>query len=230
VSNTPSNQLYFDALRKMCGKRTIIFGEDPAGYDQLLTLVASDVKPRTMREWLVVKDIVDAQWEFWRIRGFKAGVLNAALLPTLTKEITAAKGKDVTSSERQIIREQLLRVLTDQDGARENFAVLLAESHLTMEGIATAAFRNQMPLQLEVDKHADAAHDRRNRAYAELDALQERSPSRGGTPSLPSAAQDIRHIEAPGSIAPAHPAEGKSDAEPTGESGGQVIDDVAGRP
>jgi hypothetical protein len=227
VSNTPPDQLFINALRTIFGKRTMIFGEDPARYDQLLILVAADVKPRTMREWLVVKDIVDAQWEFWRIRGFKAGVLNAALPHMLTREIAAAAGKEVTSKERQIMRAQLLRVLTNQEGSRESFAVLLEEFHLTMEGIATAVFQSQMPLQLEVDKHADAAHDRRNRAYAELEALQERSRSRVDTPRE---AQNIQHIEAPGSIVPAHPAEERSDAEPTSESGGRVVDDDPDRP
>jgi hypothetical protein len=227
VSNTPSDQL-IDDLRTIFGKRTIIFGEDPARYDQLLSLVAADVKPRTTREWLVVKDIVDAQWEFARIRGFKAGVLNATLLHVLTREITAAAGKEVTSKERQIMREQLLRVLTHEAGARESFTDLLAENHLTMEGIATAAFQAQMPLQLEVDKHADAAHDRRNRAYAELDSVQERLASR--VERSASEAQNIQHVEAPGSIAAAHPAQGRSDAEPTSEGGGQVVGDEAGRP
>jgi hypothetical protein len=69
VSSSPSDEVFLNALRTIFGKRSIIFGEDPALYDHLLVLVAADVKPQTMREWLVVKDIVDSQWEFWRIRG-----------------------------------------------------------------------------------------------------------------------------------------------------------------
>jgi hypothetical protein len=237
VSSPPSYEVCINALRTIFGKRTIIFGEDPARYDQLLALVAADVRPQTMREWLVVKDIVDAQWEFWRIRGFKAGVLNAVLPYVIIRQIADATGKEVTYKQKQIMREQLLRVLTDKTGARETFAALLAEYQLTMDGIATAAFQPQMQLQLELDKQADAAHDRRNAAYAELELLQERSSSRSGAATFPGSPQNMRHIEAPGSIAPADPADAPphvapdrspaetGDAEPVGESSAPVVDD-----
>jgi hypothetical protein len=215
VSSTPSRDVFIEALRTIFGKRTIIFGEDPARYDQLLTLVAADVNPRTMREWLVVKDIVDAQWEFWRIRGFKAGVLNVALPGIIAQKIKGVTGKDLTNKETKLMREQLLRVLNDEPGAREAFATLLAEYQLTMEGIATSAFQQQMPLQLELDKHADAAHARRNGAYAEFEALRERPSPRADTPSFPASPPSMSHIEAGGSIAPAHPAESPpQDPEP----------------
>jgi hypothetical protein len=236
VSNSSSDEMFINALRKIFGKRSIIFGEDPARYDELLVLVAADVRPRTMREWLVVKDIVDAQWEFWRIRGFKAGVLHLALPSLITKQMKAAAGKELTSKTTKFVREQLVRVLTGEDGAREAFASVLAEYQLTMDDLATLAFREQMPLQLEIDNRADAAHNRRNGAYAELESLREQI-SRADTPSLP-----MRYIDAPGSIVPTDPvdAAGRGPAtdrtptktmppptDPTRASGDHVVDDDA---
>jgi hypothetical protein len=49
------------------------------------------------------------------------------------------------------LREQLLRVLNDEPGARESCALLLAEYQLTIEGIATKVFQTQMPLELDAD-------------------------------------------------------------------------------
>lgn len=238
MSSSPSHEGFIQALRTIFGKRTIIFGEDPGRYDYLLALVAADVKPQTMREWLLVKDIVDAQWEFWRIRGFKAGLMNIALPEVIANKIKAATGKELTHKEASHMRQQLLRVLNDEEKARESFATLLAESQLTMDGIATSVFEQQMPVQLQIDLRADAAHERRNRAYAELEALREQTSARVDTPSLPSSAQSIRQIDAPGSIAPEHPAEtqeaGREQpqtraAEPLTEGGTRRIDEQADR-
>jgi hypothetical protein len=248
VSTSPSDEVFINALRTIFGKQAIIFGEDPAQYDRLLALVAADVKPQTMREWLMVKDIVDAQWEFWRIRGFKAGVLHAALPHLITKQMAVAAGKDLTSKQVRFMREQLLRVLTGEEGAREAFTTLLAEYQLTMDGIATLAFQQQMPLQLEVDNRADVARDRRNGAYAELESLREKIFPRADIPSLPvgSPAQNMRYIDGPSSIVPTHPAEepGRGlapnrpptetmpppDADPARGNDGHVVDDRATPP
>lgn len=236
MSSIPSHEGFIEALRTIFGKRTIIFGEDPGRYDQLLTLVAADVKPQTMREWLVVKDIVDAQWEFWRIRGFKAGLMNVALPEVIANAIRGVTGKPLTPKETTHMRQQLLRVLNDDEGARATFATLLAESQLTMDGVATAVFRQQMGVQLEIDQRADAAHERRNRAYAELEALRQQTAARADTPSLPGGAQNIRHIDAAGSIAPAHPAETQEAEQPQAraaealsEGGARRVDDQADR-
>jgi hypothetical protein len=212
VSRTPSHESFIEALRTIFGKRTIIFGEDPGRYDYLLALVAADVKPQTMREWLLVKDIVDAQWEFWRIRGFKAGLMNVALPGVIADRIKAATGKELTHKEATHMRQQMLRVLNDEEGARASFAALLAESQLTMDGISTNVFVQQMPVQLQIDERADAAHERRNRAYAELETLRQHTASRADTPSLPGSAGGIREIDATSSIAPAHPEEADAQA------------------
>jgi hypothetical protein len=172
-----------------------------------------------MREWLVVKDIVDAQWEFWRIRGFKAGVLNVALPEVIADRMKSATGKALTNTENKHMREQLLRVLNDEPDAREAFAGLLAEYQLTMEGIATSAFKQQVSLQLELDKHADAAQQRRNGAYAEFDALRNRPSLRSDTPSFAGSSPGIRHIEA-GSIAPEQPTVPEQPPQPASREDG----------
>jgi hypothetical protein len=218
VSSVPSDEPFIEALRTIFGKRTIIFGEDPGRYDYLLALVAADVKPQTMREWLVVKDIVDAQWKFARIRGFKAGLMNVALPDVIANKIKAATGKELTHKQATHMRQQLLRVLNDEDGARASFAALLAESQLTMDGVSTSVFVQQMEVQLQIDGRADAAHERRNRAYAELEALRQQAASRADTPSLPSNSQGIRRIDASGSIAPAHPEEAAAPAAGHGQT------------
>ena len=67
-SDDPRDQLR-TAVRKLFGRRPIMAGEDPADYELLMKLVRSDVKPQDLREWLLMKDIVDAEWEVLRLRG-----------------------------------------------------------------------------------------------------------------------------------------------------------------
>ena len=50
MSGSPPDQDFINALRAIFGKRAILFGEDTARYDELLALIAADVKPQTMRE------------------------------------------------------------------------------------------------------------------------------------------------------------------------------------
>lgn len=208
MSNSPPDPDFINALRAIFGRRAILFGEDAARYDELVALIAADVKPQTTREWLVVKDVVDAQWEYWRIRGFKTGVLHAALPRLIADEIAATDGRSLSPLQKQMLREQLLRVTNGEEGARETFANLLAEYQLSIDSVAAVAFKNQMPVQLDLDDRADAVRCRRNAAYDELDSLREKL-SRHPTPRpLPIATdQGVKRIDAPASIVPNHPAE-----------------------
>jgi hypothetical protein len=60
------------------------------------------------------------------------------------------------------LRQQLLRVLANEK-LPAHYSRLLAESQLTIDGISTSVFLQQMPVQLQIDERADAAHQRRNR-------------------------------------------------------------------
>ncbi len=205
----PSDGPSIDTLHRIFGRHSIVFGEDAACYDALLVLVAADVKPKTMREWLVVKDIVDTQWEFARVRGLKAGVLHAALPKLIADQAALVTNRALTPEQTMLMREQLLKVLIGEEGARERFAGLLAEYQLSLDSIAAVALHSVMPLQLEIDDRANVIRNRRNAAYDELDALRERKWSRPDTspPSAGAPAQDVPHVETPGSIVPGQPAD-----------------------
>ena len=71
------------SIRKIFGKPPIMIGENPATYEELLVSVVSEAKPEGLSEYLLVKDIADAEWELVRLHSFKASMLNAAVPHTL---------------------------------------------------------------------------------------------------------------------------------------------------
>jgi hypothetical protein len=66
-------------IRTMLSKPPILLGEDPAEYKQLVDLVRKEVRPQQLQEWILMMDIVEAEWELLRLRGLKVGMLHAAI-------------------------------------------------------------------------------------------------------------------------------------------------------
>ena len=67
-------------------------GEDRADYDELVERVRKEVNPRQPNEWMLMMDIVDAEWELLRLRGLKVGMLHAALPRALNSQVAEGGG------------------------------------------------------------------------------------------------------------------------------------------
>src|SRR5215212_432321 len=75
------------AVRSIFGKPPIMAGESAADYAELMALVRRDVQPQGLQEWLLMKDIVDAEWELLRLRGLKVSMLHALIPRVVMAEI-----------------------------------------------------------------------------------------------------------------------------------------------
>ena len=62
----------------LLGPPSIISGEDPKEYAELLARIHDDVKPRDFIERAFVRDIADHIWEVRRLRRLKAQLLHVA--------------------------------------------------------------------------------------------------------------------------------------------------------
>src|SRR3974377_604826 len=58
-------------------------GEDFTEFERLRDDLVEEIKTVTCAEYLLVNDIVVAQWELLRLHGFRAGMLNAHMLAAL---------------------------------------------------------------------------------------------------------------------------------------------------
>ncbi len=181
------------AIRSTFRNPPILASENRAQYEKLKRLVLSDIKPRGLREMLLARDIVEAEWEVCRLRWMKAAILHAVLPRVIKSRILEARG--MRSLDRGVMPKICEHVAAFMDGdpkARQQLEALLEHHKLTVDLIIAAAFDDRIVSQLHIDRMTTTAWERRIAAYAELDRL--RTTSR-----KPEAPQDqILEIEQEG--------------------------------
>lgn len=156
-------------------KACLIVGESAADYSELTRLVHNDIQPHGLHERLLVRDIVDAEWDIVRLRGLKAGMLDAAI-PRVVMAQLAEDGGSPTDHAVQspLIRKHVIGVLAGDGQARQALDKLLESHNLKLDSIIAAAFeRNIMP-QLHTERMVAEAYKRRNAAYAAIEAMRAR--------------------------------------------------------
>jgi hypothetical protein len=169
-------------IRRLCSKPPIIAGEDPSSYAQLMELISAEVEPANVAEWLLTKDIADAEWELMRLNGFKAGMINQRMRWGLQKHID-----QITSAKNRPSGQQLLHGLVSGDNnAQQQVEKLFGDHKLILQELAALAFENNIAAQVQTDALARAAANRRTSAYAELERLRAKKPARhlADAPSL----------------------------------------------
>ena len=163
-------------IRKLFGKPPIMAGESAEDHAELTALVRADVEPQELQEWMLVKDIADAEWQLLRLRGLKVGMLNAGIPGAVLSEITAIG--DPPSAEMAtlvpLIRRHVIGIMAGDQQAHRALEDLLQAHNLTLDAINAVAFQRNIMPQLHTDRMVGAAYDRRNAAYAELAALRAR--------------------------------------------------------
>jgi hypothetical protein len=177
-------------------KPPIMAGENPAEYQQLIELVREDVQPRDLQEWLLAGDIVHAEWELLRLRGMKVCMLHATL-PRATSSLIA-DGLDVVKVENEWIasvRKLLIGMVAGNEQAKEKLEQLLGEFGLTLDVVTAATFEETIRSQVHTDRMVEAAYERRNAAYAELERRRARKANGATEPS--NHGETIREVKAP---------------------------------
>jgi hypothetical protein len=66
-------------LDRIFGPPPLVGNEDPQLYGELFSLVADEYDPKTISDWLLIKDMTDLHWERLRERRLKAEVISIYL-------------------------------------------------------------------------------------------------------------------------------------------------------
>jgi len=157
-------------VRKLFGKPPIMAGEDPAEYQELLELVRADVQPQDLQEWFLMRDIAHAEWEVFRLRGMKVGMLHAMAPRAMSSLMADAEGLLPPKAEWVVpVRKLLVGVVAGDKQANQDLERLLEGFGLTLDVVTAAAFGETIMSQLHTDRMVAAAYERRNTAYAELE-------------------------------------------------------------
>jgi len=169
VHSPPPNTKIPTPLRPFLANPPIMVGETVADYWDLLIMVRDEIKPQNRREWLLIKDIVDAEWELLRLNGMKVNMLHAAL-----PRVAEAEVQDDARAKK--LREKALYFVTDMfagDGdAAKNLEEALIDEHLTTNYVTSIAFERSIGPQLKTDQMINAARGRANSAYWQLDKMR----------------------------------------------------------
>jgi hypothetical protein len=163
------------AIQRAFRNPPIMAGEDPADYKRLTESVVAHVGPQDLQEVLLTRDIVDAEWEYCRLRGLKPGIVHAAF-PRVVKSQIADAGDAGVFEAKSIpaIRKYVSGMVAGDAQARPELERLLEHHKLTVDIIAAGAFADTIVAQLHIDRMAAAAYERRTATYAELEHVRAR--------------------------------------------------------
>jgi hypothetical protein len=195
-------------IRAVFGEPPIMVGEDPADYQQLFALVVAEVKPQAVQEWVLTRDIVDAEWEILRLRGLKVGMLQAFVPQALAEQ--NGVGVYVLKDKLPALRKHVLGVAARDKGAEAALQEFLKPYGLTLDLLMATAFQQTIGSQVHADRMADAARHRRTAAYVELDGLCERRMKSDAAALVENCARTIAERYSPGAP-PIVPASGDPD-------------------
>lgn len=196
MSNADRSCKIPQAVRHLFGRPPIMVGENPAEYEQLVELVHKDVQPQDVPEWLLARDIVDAEWELLRLRGMKVAMLHAMLPRAMKSLITDAQGLVVLNDQLvPTVRKLLIGVVAGDEQAKQELERLLARLGLSLDVVTAATFAETIRPQVHTDGMVSAAYKRRNAAYAELEQRREKQRK---VATAPSDDDEVMHeVEAP---------------------------------
>jgi hypothetical protein len=75
-AEVPSDIAVPAEIQALLGEPPLLANEEPSDYYALLVLLARDVKPTGVIEWLWVRDVADLTWDVMRYRRVKAAFFN----------------------------------------------------------------------------------------------------------------------------------------------------------
>jgi hypothetical protein len=144
-------------------------GEDFTEFERLRDDLVEEIKPVTCAEYLLVNDIIVAEWELLRLHGFKAGMLNAQMLAALKNHASRWRRglhqKDPLTTPLRLLRESA----AGDAQARKKLEQRLKKYQLTLQDLATAAFEQNIEAQIQTDRLINAAFQRREAAFREIE-------------------------------------------------------------
>jgi hypothetical protein len=143
-------------------------GEDAAAYDEFMELVIAEVDPEDLADFLLTKDVTDAEWELVRLHAIKSGMVNA-LIPGSLHLTGYYGGLQFPEKSIPIVRALLRAIVNGDPAAEQKLAALLAEYKLTVDELAASAFRRNIGSQVHADRMIAAAMKRRHTAWAEIE-------------------------------------------------------------
>jgi hypothetical protein len=162
-------------INRLRRRPPLLADEDQADYQELFDTIWQEERPQTVREWMLVSDIANEEWEILRLRGLKPRALNAGLLDALVNDLAAVDWPGINLDLPKWLaefRRGVIGVLAGDAAARLQVEEFLKERDLTLDGLVASAFGSKISTQLAADRLVDAAYRRRAAFYSDLERVR----------------------------------------------------------
>ena len=167
------------------GPPPLLEGEDPDVYYALLSRITEAAKSVDFIDEILVRDIVDLTWEIWRLRRFKAGVLNEGaqtelanvLGPLIRNRETEIEnytnvlkyGPITQKSNPRIAKKLAAGWMARNSAATERVNKLLTSRNVSPHTMIGRALSTNLDLIERLERFIGVIEFRRNAALREMD-------------------------------------------------------------
>jgi hypothetical protein len=118
-----------DPFDDLFGKPCLLEGEDKESYQRLRTAMIRDLKPKTVFEWINVRDYVDKIWEEQRYKRAAAGLINGSLFQAIEFYLRVICHKQFRVKPT---RDLASKYFSNNPKARNEVISLLAKNGITI--------------------------------------------------------------------------------------------------
>jgi hypothetical protein len=167
------------AIRDLFGPPPVLDNEDPAKYHQFFALLALDLKPRSVMEWMFVNDIANIYWEIIRLRRLKSSTVKLNL-PSASFYVFGKRLDEIGSIPYyENVQEELIQlaVLVRRDSSnnprdQKRLSLALRKVGLTNEDFHDAAAIDNLDIMDRIDAAIVKLERRRERTVQEFRSHQ----------------------------------------------------------
>jgi hypothetical protein len=146
--------------RNWAGEPTLLLGEDPRGYDELLAEVSRVLLPHDIVEDMWIRDVVDLAWDVLRLRRLKANLLRMRAREAL-REVLDPLAKDAF----RLARGWFAR----DKAAVDDVERALQSAGLSMDTVMAATLRHELEEIERIEAMIANAENRRGTALSEIE-------------------------------------------------------------
>ena len=174
-----------EELKELLGAPPVLSSENAAGYDQLLGRLMESMKPKDLMEQLLIKEVVDSQWEMARYVRHKT--LSIERQHRDFYESKAKKAKELAqlkhAQANKLVKEEPptalgrmreLEAIVDETISDVDMILKLPAKELDH----ARALEKGLQYQLQLDQLYNAAFYRRDQSLEQLEKYRSRSKRR----------------------------------------------------
>jgi hypothetical protein len=154
-------------LKAIFGEPPLSHGESEEEYDCLWRQFRSHIRPASVTEECLVRNLVDLSWEIRRFRRTQAGLMDVGSADALPRVVA----RFVPDVEQR--RELVNGWVAGDPSAKEKVAKLLAPSSLGNNAIEAEAFSGRLATFDRLDQILTRMEIRRNSVLKEIDRHRE---------------------------------------------------------